>query len=312
MPNVGVPEVDQLLNDGHRVFAGRCRIAGPVRQEHAVRLEGHDVFGRGFGRHHCHLAAGTGEQAENVALNAVVDRDHVEFRIGLPRIALVPAPWRLVPGEALATRHHRHEIHADQTGPLLRFFLERGKIKLAIRRMRDHCIGHAVDTNQRGERARIDPGQPDDAAGFEPVVEIAGRPIVRRRGDCAVQDDAARTRRRRHIDGFDVVLVGADIADMRKGKRDDLPGVGRVGEDFLVTRHGGVEADLADRMSGRAEPEAFEYGSVSQHQKRGRLGLSPSLARSPGGGGFRLGHGLLLAYYSVRGKGPPAAAPRQI
>src|SRR6478672_13707417 len=30
-----------------------------------------------------------------------------------------------------------------------------------------------------------------------------------------------------------------------------------------------------------------------------------------GGGCFRLGHGLLLAYYSVRGKGPPGAAPKQ-
>ena len=124
-----------------------------------------------------------------------------------------------------------------------------------------------------------------------------------------MQNDAARAGRRRHVDGLDVFFVGADIADMREGEGDDLPGIGRVGEDLLVARHGGVEADLADRMAGRAEPEAFENGSVSQHQKRGRLGLGPRSARSPGGAGFRLGHGLLVAYYSVRGKGPPGAAP---
>src|SRR5262245_57160907 len=96
---------------------------------------------------------------------------------------------------------------------------------------------------------------------------------------------------------------------MREGEGDELPGIGRVGEKFLIARHGGVEADLADSMSGRAQSETFKHGSVGQHQKRGRLGLGPSCA---GGGGFRLGHGLLLAYYSVRGKGPAHAAPKRI
>src|SRR5689334_10056738 len=86
---------------------------------------------------------------------------------------------------------------------------------------------------------------------------------------------------------------------MREGEGDDLPGIGRVGEDFLVARHRGVEADFADRVSGRAQPEAFQHGPVGQHQKRGRLGLGPS---SAGGGGFRLGHGLLLAHYPREGK----------
>ena len=117
MPKVGVPEFDQLLDHRHGVFAGRRRIARAVRQEHAVRLERHDVLGRGLGRHHRHLAAGAGEQAQDVALDAVVDRDHVEFRIGLAAEALAPDPRRLVPGEALAARHHRHQIHADEARP---------------------------------------------------------------------------------------------------------------------------------------------------------------------------------------------------
>ncbi len=130
--------------------------------------------------------------------------------------------------------------------------------------MRDHCVGHALLADQRGERAGVDAGKADDAAGFEPVVEVARGAVVRRRGDVGVQDDAARPRRRRHVDGLDVVLVGADIADMGKGEGDDLPGVGRVGEDLLIAGHGGIEADLADGVTGGAEPMALQHGPVGQ------------------------------------------------
>ena len=311
MPNVGVPEFDQLPDDRNCIFAGRRRIAGAVRQEHAIGLERHDVFGRGFCRHDRDLAAGAGEQPKNVALDAIVDGNNMEFRTGLPGKTLAPGPRSFIPGKALSARHHRHKIHADQAGPFRGFLLERGDIEFAIGRVRDHGVRHAVDADQRRQGARIDAGQPDNAARLEPVTEISGCAIVRRRGDRAVQNNPTRAGCCRHVDGFDVLFVGADIADMREGEGDDLPCIGRVGEDLLVARHGGVEAHLADRMTGRTEPEALDYGSVSQYQKRGRLGLGPS-ARCAGGAGFRLGHGLLVAYYSVRGKGPPGAAPRQI
>ena len=97
---------------------------------------------------------------------------------------------------------------------------------------------------------------------------------------------------------------------MREGEGDDLPGIGGIGEDLLIAGHGGIEADLADRGTGGAEPETLQHGSVGQHQKGRGLGLSPSLAGRPGGGvGFRLGHGLLVAYYVGRGKGRSGATP---
>ena len=83
-----------------------------------------------------------------------------------------------------------------------------------------------------------------------------------------MQDHAARAGRRRQVHRLDVLVVGADIADMREREGDDLPGIGGVGEDFLVAGHGGVEADLADRMAGGAEAEAFEHGAVGEHQER--------------------------------------------
>ncbi len=178
--------------------------------------------------------------------------------------------------------HHRHQVHADQAGPGRRFFLERGKIEFAVGRVRDHGIGHALDADQRGQRAGVDAAKPDDAARLQPVVEVAGGAVVRRRRDGAVQDDAARARRRRHVDGLDVVLVGADIADMREGEGDDLPGIGGVGEDLLIAGHGGIEADLADRAAGGAQAHSLPARSrrpapkapsawVHPKRRRGRL-----------------------------------------
>ena len=57
---------------------------------------------------------------------------------------------------------------------------------------------------------------------------------------------AANTRPR-----LDVLGVDAGVADVRIRQRDDLPGVRRVGQDFLVAGHRGVEHHFAGR-AGRA------------------------------------------------------------
>ena len=50
-----------------------------------------------------------------------------------------------------------------------------------------------------------------------------------------------------------VLAVGTGIADVRIGKRDDLPTVGRVGQDLLVTRHRCIEDDFADGLAGESD-----------------------------------------------------------
>ena len=45
-----------------------------------------------------------------------------------------------------------------------------------------------------------------------------------------------------------ILGVGADVADVRIGERDDLAGVGGIGEDLLVAGHRGVEDHLADGL----------------------------------------------------------------
>ena len=68
---------------------------------------------------------------------------------------------------------------------------------------------------------------------------------------------------------------------MREGEGDDLPGIGRIGQDLLIAGHRGVEADLADGDAGGARALAFDHGAVGKNEKRGRR-----LDR-PGGDGAR-------------------------
>ena len=48
-----------------------------------------------------------------------------------------------------------------------------------------------------------------------------------------------------------VFAVDAVVADQRIGHADDLPGVGRIGEHFLITGHRRVEDHLAGASPSR-------------------------------------------------------------
>jgi hypothetical protein len=221
-----------------------------------------DVLGGCRRRHDGDMALMAGELAQDVALDAVVDGDDVKFGVFQFAVAFAPLPRRFIPGEALAARHHRHEIHAEQARPFLRLALERIEIECAGRLVRDHCVGHAVLADQRGERTGVEAGESDDAARFQPGIKMPRGAIVRRLGNGGMQDHASRAGRRRKVHRLDVVLVGADIADVRKGKGDDLPGIGWIGEDLLIAGHRGVETDFADGVTDGAEADTFQHRAV--------------------------------------------------
>ena len=275
MPKVGVPDAITCWITGTAYLPVAAGSPGPLLRKHAVRLHRQNVFGRGRRRHHRDLAAFTGEQPQNVALDAVVDRDHVELRLGLPAKTLFPGPWRLVPGEALGGSDHRHQVHAFEARPFARLFLQAVQVELAVLGVGDHGVRHALGADQRGQRAGVDAGEADDAAGAQPLVEMFGGAVVRGIGDGGAQDHAARARRRRHVHRLDVFVVGADIADMREGEGDELPGIGGIGEDLLIAGHRGVEADLADGVAFRAEAKTFQHGTVGKHEERGRFVVRP-------------------------------------
>jgi len=100
--------------------------------------------------------------------------------------------------------------------------------------------------------------------------------VVRGRGDRCAQDHPARAGGRRQVDGLDILFVGADVADVGKREGDDLARVGRIGEDFLISGHRGVEADLAHRMAGGAKAMTFQHRAVGEHQHGRGRGLRPA------------------------------------
>ena len=79
----------------------------------------------------------------------------------------------------------------------------------------------------------------------------------------------------REVDGFEVVVVGADVADVGEGEGDDLAGIGGVGQDFLVAGHGGVEADFAHGFAFEAKSLAFDHRAVGEDQEGGHAGGVP-------------------------------------
>ena len=83
-----------------------------------------------------------------------------------------------------------------------------------------------------------------------------------------------------HLGRFDVLVVGADVADVRVRQRDDLPAVAGVGQDFLVAGHRGVEHHFADRVAGGADRGADEGGSV----REGKQGFGQDGKQNDGSG----------------------------
>src|SRR5690606_3221165 len=64
--------------------------------------------------------------------------------------------------------------------------------------------------------------------------------------------------------GFYVFVVHARVADMRISERDNLSVVARVGQDFLITRHGRIEDNLGDAITIGANRDTPEDGTVRQ------------------------------------------------
>ena len=91
----------QFLDDRNGIFAGGGRVARAVGEEDAIGIERQDVLGgRGRG-HDGDVAAGLGEQAQDVALHAVVDGDDLELVALALAVAGRPDPGGLVPVVAL-------------------------------------------------------------------------------------------------------------------------------------------------------------------------------------------------------------------
>ncbi len=94
------------------------------------------------------------------------------------------------------------------------------------------------------------------------VAKRAIRAPVARQRRRLPHDEAGHMRRLR----LGITGRNAVVADLRRGHGDDLPGVGRIREHFLVAGHARVEHDLASGLALRPGRNAAVPGAVFQCQ----------------------------------------------
>jgi len=98
------------------------------------------------------------------------------------------------------------------------------------------------------------------------TVQIEMRRLGRAPVGCDLRKLAHDQRFDVRLAGLFVVEIRADIADVRIGETDDLPGITRVCENFLITGEAGVENDFTAAARDRARRAAIKYASVLERQ----------------------------------------------
>ncbi|MNY06805.1 hypothetical protein D3C86_1395780 [compost metagenome] len=253
---------DELARGGHGVVA-RLGVAGAVGQEHAVRIQRQRVGGGRLGRQHRHLAAALGQHAQDVELDAVVIGHHVELRLVQLAVALAELPLVLGPFIRFLDRHHLGQVHAGQAGERAGQVDSLLDVVLASQ---DAAVLGTLLAQDTGQLAGIDAGDGHHLFLLEVVGERVFLAEARGQNRQILDDQAGGMDFR----GFDVLTIHPDIADMRIRQRDDLPGIARVGEDFLVTGDSGVEHHFADGMAGSADGIATKDRAVCKRENGGR------------------------------------------
>src|SRR6185503_13084617 len=69
-----------------------------------------------------------------------------------------------------------------------------------------------------------------------------------------------------------ILTVDTVVADQRIGHADDLSGVGRIGQHFLVTSHRGIEDHFAGALAFRSPRATTKDAAVFESKESGFLG----------------------------------------
>ena len=259
--------VEQLADRLDRIVAG-LRIARAVGQKHPVRLQTQYRRRRHVRRDDRDVTAARGEHPQDVALDAVVVGDDMQGQTIADRMnglgmALAQFPDALGPGVGLGRRDLFRQIHALKARKTLCGAQSRRLVD-PVAGLKTAVLG-ALLAQQTGQPSGVDIGDADDALapqiGVETLrhAEVAGQ-------DRQVADDEARGL---NAVGLLVLRVGPDIADVGVGQGDELAQIRGIGEDLLISGHGGVEHHLADARSIGADRRSPEDGAVLQHEYRG-------------------------------------------
>jgi hypothetical protein len=184
------------------------------------------------------------------------------------RVAALKRPAGLLPAIALGGRNAAGQVLPDHGRGAGRRCLERLEVEIAVGRHLDGSVLGALVAQVAGEPASVDARDGADAMAGQPLFQrLLGPPVRGQRREGTEH----RTGGIRCV-GLHVLRVHADIADMRKREGDDLPGIGRVGQDLLIAGDRGVEHDLRRADAGDAMASTEEHGAIGERQGGGRLG----------------------------------------
>ena len=255
---------DQLA-DGFVGVSDGGGVTRAVAEEYRVGLQRLDVIGAGGGGDDVDVETVVVQAFEDGALGPEIEGGDLKDFLrtveaaqggavdgkGLADAAVGVEVIRFLAGNCLDV------VHADQPGPipglLDGFFV--GNVFGA-----QAGLHGTVDAEALGDGARVDPGEAGDAVLFQVLGQ--GRDAAPVTGDGGkVADDEGGDL---GAVGFLVVRRDAVIADLRGRHGDDLRVIGRVGQDFLVARHGSVENRLAHDRFSRAEGHAPVDAAVLQ------------------------------------------------
>ena len=260
-------------------FLHGLRVARAVGEEDAVGIHGQHLFGGGVPGHHRKLAARGHQTVQDGALHAAVVDDHLEAGLGRggQGEAMGSGQVRGGVGVGAVAGHVGGQVLAHKRRTLAHLLEQRGGVR--VRGGDDGPLG-AVVADVAHERAGVDALDGHDPLAREVVAEALLAAPAGGRGAQVAHHERPQGRVLR----LGIVGVHPVVAHLRVGEHHDLPRVGGIGDDFQIAFQGGVEADLPERLAGRAAGGAGEHRAVLQYEHRRRSrrlrGCRPHLFRN--------------------------------
>lgn len=200
----------------------------------------------------------------------------MKARLGEHAVARAQPPLGLGPGVGSLGADHLGQVqpghvgHGARSGQCLVDVLLRDGFTLG--QCQDGAVLRALFAQMAGELARVDVGDRHRGVVGEVGGQRLGHAPVAGQQRQILDDQAGGV----HLARFVVFLVGAVVADVRIRERHDLLAVARVGEDFLIAGHRGVEHHFAGGRAGCAYGQAREDRSVGQREQGWREGFFES------------------------------------
>ena len=246
-----------------RIVTG-LRITGTVGEEDAIRSVGQHRVRRSTGRNHRYPATARDQHPQDVAFDAEVVGDDVVGLFALMIVvAMRQAPHPLGPDIGIGGAGVLGQVHSLEPRKGTRRGQCRGLVD-PLPRHQTATLGPLL-AQDAGQPAGIDPGDANHPLAEQVGIQPLAHPEVARQQRQVSDDEPGRLDGR----GLLVLRVHTDIANVRIGQGDQLAQVGRIGQDLLITAHGGIENDFANARTIGADRDTPEDGTVFQDQNCG-------------------------------------------